>query len=87
MRMQELRGSLLLVQVEGEASNLKRVTEALEARTQGLKQQLAAQREDFAQKLFEAEQEADKVRRMARAGCCNAFQPRRITTCQLQHPA
>lgn len=38
-----------------------RVTETLEARTQALQQQLDSQRNDFAQKLFEAQQDVSKV--------------------------
>lgn len=38
-----------------------RVTETLEARTQALQEQLNSQRNDFAQKLFEAQQDVSKV--------------------------
>lgn len=43
-----------------------KVTETLEARTQALQQQLDSQRNDFAQKLFEAQQDVSKVGSLAR---------------------
>lgn len=49
-------------QVESEAKGLKKVTEALEARTQALTKQLEKQREDFAQRIFEAQQQVNEVR-------------------------
>ncbi len=49
-------------QVEGEAKSLKKMTEALEGRTQALTDQLAKQRAEYAQKLFEAQQEVNQVR-------------------------
>ncbi len=48
-------------QVETEAKNLMRVTETLEARTQALQEQLNTQRDEFSQKLFEAQQDVSKV--------------------------
>lgn len=50
-----------LWQVEGEAKSLKKVTETLEGRTQALTDQLAKQRADFSQRLFEAQQEVNEV--------------------------
>lgn len=50
-----------LWQVEGEAKSLKKVTQALEGRTQALTDQLAEQRADFSQRLFEAQQEVNEV--------------------------
>ncbi len=47
--------------MEGEASSLKKLTESLEGRTQALTDQLAKQRSDFAQRLFEAQQEVNQV--------------------------
>jgi predicted nucleic acid-binding Zn-ribbon protein len=47
--------------VESDAKNLMKETQTLEARTQALQQQLDSQRQDFAQRLFEAQQDVEKV--------------------------
>lgn len=50
------------MQVEGDAKMLKKTTEQLAERTEALKQELATQKEDFSQRLFEAQQENNQVR-------------------------
>lgn len=50
------------MQVEGDAKMLRKTTEQLAERTEALKKELAAQKEDFSQKLFEAQQENNQVR-------------------------
>jgi len=47
--------------VESEARSLQKVTEQLEARTQALKDQLAQQREEYAQRIFEEQQNTNRV--------------------------
>ena len=49
------------MQVEGDAKMLRKTTEQLAERTEALKKELASQKEDFSQKLFEAQQENNQV--------------------------
>ena len=50
------------MQVEGDAKMLRKTTEQLAERTEALKKELATQKEEFSQRLFEAQQENNQVR-------------------------
>ena len=49
------------VQVEDDAKMLRKTTEQLAERTEALKQELTTQKEEFSQRLFEAQQENNQV--------------------------
>ena len=49
------------MQVEDDAKMLRKTTEQLNERTEALKQELATQKEEFSQRLFEAQQENNQV--------------------------
>ena len=48
-------------QVEGDAKSLRNTTEQLAERTEALKKELATQKEEFSQRLFEVQQENSQV--------------------------
>ena len=50
-----------VVQVEGDAKMLRNTTEQLAERTEALKKELATQKEEFSQRLFEVQQENNQV--------------------------
>jgi len=49
------------VQVEGDAKMLRKTTEQLAERMEALKKELVTQKEEFFQRLFEAQQENNQV--------------------------
>lgn len=49
------------MQVEGDAKMLRKTTEQLAERTEVMKKELATQKQEFSQRLFEVQQENDQV--------------------------
>ena len=49
------------MQVEGDAKMLRKTTEQLAERTEAMKKELATQKQEFSQRLFEVQQENNQV--------------------------